>query len=70
MCKYCDCNTVGIGELNYGYGIESETSNSVFAHIGKDPNENIFYFEINETFYAMFKINYCPMCGRNLMEVK
>ena len=66
MCKYCDCKVSGISEFDYSNGIESVNSNSVFAHVCKNPKNNKFYFEINESLIGLFEIKFCPICGREL----
>ena len=68
MCKYCENMKSIMSDLEYGEGIESTTNRSLFAHIVKDPSVNKFYFETDEDSIAFFNINFCPMCGRNLME--
>ena len=66
MCEYCENMKSIMSSLEYGYGIESENSRSVFAHIVRNPNTNKFYFEFDEDYKACFEINFCPKCGRKL----
>lgn len=67
MCKYCENMKSIMSDLEYGNGIESEHSRSVFAHIAKDPKTNKFYLEIDEDYSAYFEIDFCPKCGRKLI---
>lgn len=67
-CKYCENMKSVMSDFEYGEGIASNHSRSVFAHIAKDPSTNKFYFEIDEDYQACFNIHFCPICGRKLAE--
>ena len=68
MCKYCENMNSIMSDIETGYGLESATSSSVFAHISKNPNTNKFYFDFDEDYRACFEIEFCPKCGRKFAD--
>lgn len=64
-CPYCEDTTWCMSDLEYGKEIEAINSRSNFAHVARDPETDKFYFEIND---LLFEINFCPKCGRKLVE--
>lgn len=66
MCEYCENMKSIMSNFEYGDGIESEHSRSVFAHIVRNPKTDKFYFEIDEDYQAFFEVKFCPICGRKL----
>lgn len=70
-CEYCErlngLVTANV-EFEAGHGIESSTSHSVFAHIMKNRRDEKYFFVIDENYSECFEIQYCPKCGRKLVE--
>ena len=68
MCKYCENMNSIMSDIETGYGLESTTSSSVFAHVSRNPNTNTFYFDFDEDYKARFEIEFCPKCGRKFAD--
>ena len=70
MCEYCDLDNAWVGEY-LPYQERKYISDILGAWVMMDleeDNDN-FYIEIDSTNDDFkIKINYCPMCGRNLKE--
>lgn len=73
VCKYCqipvDKNRFG---TNFGADILGERDEYSSVRIGWDPEQNnvtiLVYLDENDDTKEVFRISYCPKCGRNLME--
>ena len=56
-CKYCENMKSMMSDFEYGYGIESVRNRSVFARVARDPETNLFYFEVDEDNSSCFNIS-------------
>lgn len=68
MCKYCENLKTCMSDLEFGHGIESENSRSVFARVARNPENNKYFFHFDEDYSACFEIEFCPKCGRKLIN--
>lgn len=68
MCKYCenlDCNEIELPHSTKQAMVCIEKLGDV-AYIETDYNESFGYDSMY--FYDRIYINYCPMCGRKIVE--